>query len=270
VQYLVVDQNVMRKQVLETSVQNDPQTSFIITDTALVEFVKHPRWEHTMRGSLAILAQAPERTFVSLSIGEVLHKERATFQPIDRTALLNDDFAQQVREIMTALISPSSSAALDDIRQNIDAWREDLLKTEADGAAEKMKLQTLLGQLETACGPQMTKDMRAGRMSSQARLELIRDRGTKIFMNHCAVPPEGAAAFAAKKPMTLRHVYMQLHQAMWWASNGGLASAPPGAISNQRLDAEYALIASFFDGMLTEDRGAKCAYDSLVEILRMT
>jgi hypothetical protein len=240
----VVDQNVMRKQVLETSVQNDPQTSFIITDTALVEFVKHPRWEHTMRGSLAILAQAPERTFVSLSIGEVLHKERATFQPIDRTALLNDDFAQQVREIMTALISPSSSAALDDIRQNIDAWREDLLKTEAD--------------------------MRAGRMSSQARLELIRDRGTKIFMNHCAVPPEGAAAFAAKKPMTLRHVYMQLHQAMWWASNGGLASAPPGAISNQRLDAEYALIASFFDGMLTEDRGAKCAYDSLVEILRMT
>jgi len=54
VQYLVVDQNVMRKQVLETSVQNDPQTSFIITDTALVEFVKHPRWEHTMRGSLEL------------------------------------------------------------------------------------------------------------------------------------------------------------------------------------------------------------------------
>ena len=134
-QYLVVDQNVMRKQVLETLVRNDLLTSFIITDTAFVEFVKNPRWEHTMRGSLAILAQAPERTFVSLSIPEALRKEKETFEPIERTALLPEDFAQQVRTIMAALTSPSPNTSLNAIRQKIDAWREDLLKSEADGAA---------------------------------------------------------------------------------------------------------------------------------------
>jgi hypothetical protein len=140
--YYVLDQNVMRKPILNELVQSGQAVSFIVPDTALVEMVKNECWEDTMRGSFAALAPVMDRTFVSLSVGEAIRTERADLKPVDRASLLPQEFATCVRQLIRGLTSMDGSNGLDDIRTRIRAFRLELLAKEVGGGIEKTRIVT--------------------------------------------------------------------------------------------------------------------------------
>jgi hypothetical protein len=66
-----------------------------------------------------------------------------------------------------------------------------------------------------------------------------------------------------ERPFTFRFVCLKLLNALRWARDGGLASAKPSKVLNGLLDLEYALVASFFDGLLSKD---KIACENLADL----
>jgi hypothetical protein len=261
--FYVLDQNVMRKPSLAHVIQSQPDSSFIVPDTAFVEMVKSERWEQTMRQSFAVLAPAVDRTFVSLAVSEAIRLERANWKPVDRASLLPKEFATCIRELIPALTSAGGSPALDDIRARINVLRLDLLAKEADPVAEKKGVVRLVALLEAACGPAMAKDMRSRRMSREAQLGLIQSKAEKMLIRDVGVPPHEAEVFRRANPLHLRHIYLRLRHAMWWAECGGLGTAKPTTVLNHRLDQEYIVIGSFYDAILTEDQEAAKADQDL-------
>jgi hypothetical protein len=254
--FYVLDQNVMRRPVLADLVRSQQDASFILPDTALVEMVKSGRWEDTMRKSFAALASAVSRTFVSLSVSEAMRLEKATMRPVDRASLLRVEFTELVRELIPALTGMGGSPALDSIRARVDALRPGLLAEELDSVAEKSHVEHLVELLEKACGREMSKELRSGRMGRNARLGLIQLKGDEMLIRDFDIDPDEAAVFRRSKPLLLRNVYLKLCHAMWWAQHGGLGTAKPTTVLNHRLDQEYVLIGSFFDATLTEDKQA--------------
>jgi hypothetical protein len=255
--FYVLDQNVMRKPALASLVQSRPDASFVLPDTAFIEMVKSDRWDDTMRRSLAALAPAINRTFVSMAISEAIRLEREDWQPVDRATLLPEEFTACIREIFPALTAARTSPTmLQGVRARIDRLRSDLLAEEADPTAEKNRVQRLVAHLEAACGPAMAKDMRSGRMSHEAQLGVIQAKAEEILATDIGVPPDRVEAFGRSKPLILRHIYLRLRHAMWWVARGGLPTANPATVLNHRLDQEYIVTGSFFDTILTDDREA--------------
>jgi hypothetical protein len=132
--FYVLDQNVMRSVALLDRVRTERDAAFVVPDTAFVEMVKSDRWEDTMRRSLAALVSASERTFVSLSVSEVMRVERSAQKSIDRAALFPAEFTALIRELLPVLMTGRTSSTMDRIRARINEFRAELLVKEADPA----------------------------------------------------------------------------------------------------------------------------------------
>jgi hypothetical protein len=61
---------------------NEQETDFVLPDLAFLELIKNDMWKETLRGSLAILAEAPNRVHVAYSVNEALKHELDTLHPL--------------------------------------------------------------------------------------------------------------------------------------------------------------------------------------------
>jgi hypothetical protein len=64
-------------------------------------------------------------------------------------------------------------------------------------------------------------------------------------------------AMVQSDSLILRFYYLRVRSALRWIACGGLATAKPQTVLNERLDQEYILIGSYFDRTLTRDRDAE-------------
>jgi hypothetical protein len=72
---LVLDRNVIRREILSEAATNR-ENEFVLTDTFLVEMVKHPeQWAETVRKDLAVIRPLGDRIWLSISVGEALRTE---------------------------------------------------------------------------------------------------------------------------------------------------------------------------------------------------
>lgn len=265
--FYVLDQSVMRKPLLAEIVRSESEVAFVVPDTAFVEMVKSERWEDTMRRSFAALASVPEKTFVSLSVPEVMRVERATQRRLDHTALFPTEFTDLIQQLIPALGPCSASSALDSIRARVIAIRTRLLSEEADAVREKAWIERLVPLVASACGPSIVKDLRNCRMGRSARLGLIRLKAPELFTGTFNGDAHQADIFRLSKPLLLRHVYLRLRHAIRWLKYGGLHGTKPTTLLNHRLDQEYVLIASYCDALLTHDVEARETYEDLIMLL---
>jgi hypothetical protein len=252
--FYLLDQNVMRHETLAALVQ-DAAASFVIPDTSLVEMVKSDKWEATMRGSFAILLPAVSRCFVTLSVPEALRFELGTGAPVDRDRLLFDEGTNELRNLIQAL--PTSGAALDDARHRINGLREPLLNAEVDAAGDKARLEQLVAMVAKNGGPKLVADLRSGRISREAQLGLLLEATPHILAAGQSCDAAETNLMVQSGSLLLRFYYLRVRSALRWTACGGLATAKPQTVLNERLDQEYILIGSYFDRTLTRDRDAE-------------
>ena len=255
--HFVVDQNFMRKPQLRELLDGNSAIQLIVPDCALEEMVRLPKWEATFRQSFRIMASALHRTFFTASIGELLRYERDHLKPIGREQLLPPELTVGARAMITAILGQGTSA--ETARLRATAVRRDIAGERAEPDGVKAKLVANLALLKSANGQRLTREIRNGRMSEDARLGLLKLRGEEICQKLFG---NVTGALRLADFLTTRFVYATLWYQEFWL-NGGLEDAKPKTLANDEFDMEYALIASFFGDLLSEDRRAKACADAL-------
>lgn len=255
--HFVVDQNFMRKPQLRELLDGNSAIQLIVPDCALEEMVRLPKWEATFRQSFRIMASALHRTFFTASIGELLRYERDHLKPIGREQLLPPELTVGARAMITAILGQGTSA--ETARLRATAVRRDIAGERAEPDRVKAKLVANLALLKRANGQRVTREIRNGRMSEDARLGMLKLRGEEICQKHFG---NVTGALRLADFLTTRFVYATLWYQEFWL-NGGLEDAKPKTLANDEFDMEYALIASFFGDLLSEDRRAKACADAL-------
>jgi len=77
-QYLVVDQNFLRTDALRDRLGAQPQLRIVLPDLAMFEMAKSTNRELTIKLSLSIVAEDPDRVFVSHALAHCLSYELKT------------------------------------------------------------------------------------------------------------------------------------------------------------------------------------------------
>jgi hypothetical protein len=252
--HFVVDQNFMRKPQLRELLDGNSNIQLIVPDCALEEMVRLPKWEATIQQSFRIIASAMHRTFFSASIGELLRYELEHLTSISRKQLLPPELTVGARAMITAILGQGTSAEASRLR--VVAASRDIVGERAEPDQVKAKLVANLALLKGTNGEPLTREIRSGRMSEDARLGLLKLRGEEVCQRHFG---NVTSALRVADFLTTRFVYASLWYQEFWL-NGGLDDAKPKTLANDEFDMEYALIASFFEDLLSEDRRAKaCA-----------
>lgn len=159
--------------------------------------------------------------------------------------------------MITAILGQGTSA--ETARLRATAVRRDIAGERAEPDRVKAKLVANLALLKRANGQRVTREIRNGRMSEDARLGMLKLRGEEICQKHFG---NVTGALRLADFLTTRFVYATLWYQEFWL-NGGLEDAKPKTLANDEFDMEYALIASFFGDLLSEDRRAKACADAL-------
>lgn len=247
---LVLDRNVVRRPGLASAAE-DPSNEFVLTDTFLVEMVKHPeQWVSTFRRDFAELAKVGNRFRISASPGECLRKERHEGRPISHEELLPADFRPLLAQLMHSTTEPGnlSNSLLQDVADSLPALRSEQPSIEI----AKEHTGDLTRKLAATLRPEIISDLRNGRLHGDAMLYLVEDVASRAYEADCG--EKRSAMLPWPRSMTSRCFILGVYRAMSWLQRGGLETAAQDKLHNDAYDDEYVLVGSFFDGVLSSEK----------------
>ena len=270
-QYFVVDQNYLRTLELETLLAADPSVRVILPDLAFLEMAKGEHQELTVRQNLRVLAQFPGRVKVARSVGQALRQELDTrkatsglMAPIASTKI--------VREVLGCLAADPETAAIKRLLDQPTAHVDWLKRTFLDDEDNKSRALLLVEAIKIDTGAAFARDVRSAKASFEDRLDFVAEQGPSKLLSaltgsKIGFPLEKARIFLRSKSMLLRYFYLNLWNALDWEAMGRLEGLSPKKVTNDYMDREYVLSATYFDGLLSKDRQVSAAFKALKLLL---
>jgi len=268
----VVDQNVMRKKRLRELIADEPDSFFIVPEASLLEMCKSQNWEGTMRPSFAHFSFVGNRAFVTLTVDKAITYELDQLIPVTVQELVNIELTSFVQSLIDELSSsgrPGASMAW--ISSNFTEMFARLQANELNATLAKERVTEKVELLKKGLKKEVVKALR-NHQYPQYRLALIGAMAEDYVVDHLLakkISPPDAFTFILGKPMVLRSAILSIRHVLDWMIMSGLDGALPERELNNLFDMEYALSASYFDDLITEDQGAVDAYTDLKEILEM-
>lgn len=268
--YLVVDQNFLRKPDLKAIAESEPNARFVLPDVALTEMCKSPQWESTLRGSLSILSAYPNRTRASISVGEAINSEINTQRSI-AGHLLPREFIPIFNELLSALSAGTPSKTLAQIAHRISSIQASLAASELNHEQNKLSAEALIKVTKSIVTDEQVKSLRNGSMKRDERLGFIFREAPFVledFFHQANFSKGKARRFLKTKPLILRYTYLKMWASLDWIAKGGFEGLPPERATNEAMDHDYVLLATFFEGILSKESKVNEAYQDLCQLLR--
>lgn len=262
---LIVDQNFLRKQELKALADTKPNNLFILPDVALIEMCKSPQWRNTLCGSLSILSNYPGRTRVCISTGEAIMIELETQNSIS-DCLLPDRYIPIFEELLLELFSENTGQML----EKIPLIQASLASNYLNHKKNQNDFKSLIEESKSIITSEKIKSLRNGSMSRKDKLDLIYNTAhllLKEILKENNFTSSNAEVFLKKKPMILRYYYLKIWSCLDWLGKGGFESLLPKDVTNEILDHEYILLATFFNGILSKENRVNKAYKDISDIL---
>ncbi len=275
----VIDQNALREEglILPDVIVAEPDAIFVVPDVAFVEIIKGSDWELTFRLSFKLLSAQVDRTFFSISVYEALNTELATKKPVEKADLLPKEYQILFRCVLREIASGVDGACMAELRAKAPQIRTELLATELAPGVGKDMMSSLasnwMNGKESEALVLRLRKMPRGVDQDAFRLAITKEIGDELFL-HTMTTDQGmdiaaAQALLAARPMILRYFYGQILDSLDWAKEGGVGNATERLVYSRHFDMQHALIASYFDGLLTNDKRANSIYNDLLTILEM-
>lgn len=269
--YVVVDQNVLRRgTVLKDTIATQPHTHYVLPDLAFLEMTKSPEWESTLKNSLRVLAQFPRRVHVAHSVNETLYTELSTMLPISGH-MLNHEATSFVRNLLSWVRTGKDGYSIERMRADPDNHRAALAKAHLDHTQNKTGLRELIDETKSFIPEDLQKRMRGAKVNPSERLQVVYEIGIGLLLQILAergVAAGKARALTKRRPLLLRYFFVKAWYCVYWIEKCGFDSFPEKDVSNEKLDQQYVLTASFFHGVLSEEKQVNDAYQDLCLLLR--
>lgn len=267
----VVDLNILQDVEFSTKIQAKGDCRFILPDVALVEMCKHENCQLTMKLALHVFVEHTDQLAVTLSVGEALNGEVNSISPTTSEGLVSDDFTRITRQLVKDLAKDEKDVNKA-IQEKFGSVRKKLLDNELDAAAAKRRTEQRLEILRPVLTPEILKSIRKPEIDRPSFLSFTQVAAEifcrKRLSKECGMTENEAQRFIEKRPMFLREEYLLVWHCLKTISLGGDISAmKAGKELNHQLDLDFALIASYFDGILSRDRRTNEAYQDLLAIL---
>ncbi|KAB0639903.1 hypothetical protein [Burkholderia stagnalis] len=268
--YLVLDQNILRKAELSDMLANQQEAHFVLPDLAFLELTKNDKWKETLRGSLAILAEAPVRVHIAYSVNESLKKELETLQP-QTGHLMYHEATEFVRDLLCWVRTGVETVAFRRIKEGAD-HRLAVASDHLSHDANRGQLAGLIEVTKNMVTREQQKLLRSKQLSEGERLSIILDHAKILsvgILQGRGVDKRRAISFIKRRPLVFRYILLNVWHCMRWIAEGGFEGFPAEKVSNDVLDQQYVLTATSFHGLVSNDTRVKHAYSDLTKLLGM-
>jgi hypothetical protein len=260
---VVIDRNVIRRGGLSEAA-TDREIEFVLTDTFLVEMVKHrEQWAETVRQDFAAIRPHGDRFWLSISVGEALRTELLERRAVTREDFLPQGFRPLFVELMQ--VSAGGSELPDPLLKKITDLLPSLRAEQPPLQTPKVRTEYLTRALSERLGAQIVSDLRKGRLQGDAKLRLVEDIASREYEADCAA--RGVEMLPHVESMVSRFFLLKVWRAMCWLQDSGLDAAAADKLYNDAYDDEYVLVGSFFDRILSAEKRVNEADAALRQIV---
>lgn len=117
---------------------------------------------------------------------------------------------------------------------------------------------------------EFAKRIRGARASFDERIAFIQEKTPSLLtgvLGENGFSHGKAINLIRKKPMLLRYFYVKLWTCLVWEEQGRLEGLEPKKVSNDLIDHEYVLAATFFHGVLSDEPKVNEAYEAVSRLL---
>ena len=267
--YLVVDQNYLRSLNLKDLLASKPKVRIVLADIAFVEMTKTAQRELNVRESLKILAKYADRTFVSRALSELLDYEIREGQAVT-SKLLYRDATLFARKLLSAIRTKSTNVELGRVLGDPNGHLAAIKRSHFVHETNRATALELVAETKASMAQDFAKSVR-GATATEGELKsfviayapslllgILEDKGYSR---------QRAISFIRRKPMLLRYFYLKTWSCLQSEAMGRLQSMAGLKVSNDLIDQEYVLTATFFDAFLSADANAIKAFQFLTEVL---
>ena len=267
--YIVVDQNQLRSAELRDKVQKEPQTRFVLPDVGMFEMAKSSNRELTLSLSLEILACAPGRSYVSQSLSGCLSYELHRAVPVVGH-LLHRDATAFLRRVLSSVASGVRNAEFADViadpKGHVYGMRQDYLNHDAN----KRRAVELVEVTKRSMTAEFARRLRGSRATTDEKISFIAEKAPSLLVGVLEDNGFGrgkAIQFVRRKPMLLRYFFVKMWACLCWEDQGRIDGLGAAKVSNDLIDHEYVLAATFFDGLMSGEPAVNEAYKAVTTLL---
>lgn len=263
--YLVVDQNYMRSDELLSVIDSSPDVKFILPDASLMEMCKKPEWESTLMASLRSLSKCPERVYLSMSIGEAIRWEAREQESVGGR-LLPQEFTDFIRDLLNDIAKDQQGSSVQLIANKIATAQAGWAVDEFDHIKNKERVFSFVQKLGNSLTDEFKKKLRNKSLSKERLLSAIEEGSWAAMESYCSkegISKKGLKSLVRTRSTMLRLVYLRLWLGFNWIANGGIENVADTKVTNDLVDHDYVITATFFDGVLSKEGRVNEAYEDL-------
>lgn len=235
----------------------------------MFEMAKSRNRELTVKLSLEILAQEPHRVFASRALSDCLryelrHKVTVVGHLIDR------DATQFLRKLLTAIATGLPNSEYNRVISDPQNHMSDMMQDYLDHTANKSRSLELVDETKRSMSAEFAKRLRGSRATTSEKIDFIYEKAPALLvgvLEDNGFSRQQAIRFFRQKSMLLRYFFVKLWACLSWEEQGRIQGLSPAKVSNDLIDHEYVLAATFFDGVLTDEPAVNEAYSAVQELL---
>lgn len=267
--YLVLDLNFLRSDSLKEMLHSQPELKFVLPDLAFFETAKSSNRELTIKLNLEAISLAPNRVYVSRALSDCLYYELHNRLPVVGH-MINQDATKFARKLLNAIATGVSNAeyvqVIADTHNHLPAMRRDYL----DHDANKIRSMDLVTETKQSMTPDFASRLRGLRVTTEEKIDFILAKAPSLLVgvlkdNDFSL--EKANRLLRQKPMLLRYFFVKLWACLCWEEQGRIECLGAAKVTNDLIDHEYVLTATFFHGILSNEPAVNDAYAAVNQLL---
>lgn len=254
-----VDQNELRKDLVRDKA-NEGGSIFLLTEAAVLEMCKSAsNWKTTLQASLLSLAAHPEKVVCAHGAGTCFDLEMQVRRPLGFGDLVCPRRTEFLRNILLEIAARLESSAFREMEAELDRTRKQMESEVLNHDRNKRSAIDRIESLRPALPDKLLSDLRAGRLTAEEKRSLVTSIAIIQIAGGCSeklnfISRQSAAVMLEHCSFAFRSIWIKLRSTFRWAEQPSRASVDGSKVTNDDLDAQYVIMGSYCDALLSKDK----------------
>lgn len=261
--------NFLRLEALRDQLRVQPEIRLVLPDLAMFEMAKSSNRELTLKLSLDIIAQEPHRVFVSRALSDCLSYELSRKVAVVGH-LLDRESTIFLRRLLSAVATGIRNAEYDQVIDDPQNYLSDMKRDYLDDSLNKTRSVQLVDVTKRVMTPEFANRLRGSLVGTPEKIHFVHEKAQSLLLEvlkENGFSHEKVIYLRRQKPMILRYFYVKLWACLSWEEQGRIENINAGKVTNDLIDHEYVLAATFFNGVLSNDRAVNDTYAAVSQLL---